>query len=303
MTVMKTILASDPNPVKPRYVPPPGACDAHCHVFGPGARFPYAPNRSYTPPDAPKEKLAALHRHLGLTRAVLVQASCHGTDNSAMLDAIASSNGALRGVGMVGKDVTDRELEALHAGGVRGARFNFVAHLGGAPDLKVVAGVLARIAPLGWHVVLHLDAGDILTYRDFLDRLRIPFVIDHMGRIDARHGLAQKPFRLLLELMKNELAWVKVSGPERISSTGKPFHDAIPFARTLIEAAADRVLWGTDFPHPNVKQMPNDGELVDLFAAMCDDAVLRRKILIDNPLDTYPRLAELAVAGSEEHRA
>jgi len=287
MTRMKTILAPDPNPVKPRYAPPPGACDAHCHVFGPGARFPYASNRSYTPPDAPKEKLAALHRHLGLSRAVLVQASCHGTDNSAMLDAIASSNGALRGVGMVSKDVTDGELEALHAGGVCGARFNFVAHLGGAPDLKVVENVLARIAPLGWHVVLHLDAGDILTYRDFFDHLRIPFVIDHMGRIEAKHGLDQKPFRLLLELMKNELAWVKVSGPERISSAGKPFHDAIPFARTLIEAAPDRVLWGTDFPHPNVKVMPNDGELVDLFAAFCPDEAWRRKVLIDNPTRLY----------------
>ncbi|MEK7876507.1 MAG: amidohydrolase family protein [Pseudomonadota bacterium] len=283
----KTILAPDPNPVKPRYAPPPGACDAHCHVFGPGARFPYASNRSYTPPDAPKEKLAALHRHLGFTRAVLVQASCHGTDNSAMLDAIASSNGAWRGVGMVGRDVTEQELAKLHASGVRGARFNFVAHLGGAPDLTVIDSVVARIAPLGWHLQLHLDAGDILTYREFLHRLRVPFIIDHMGRIVAQHGFDQKPFQLLLELMKNELAWVKVSGPERISSTGKPFHDAIPFARTLIEAAPDRVLWGTDFPHPNVKQMPNDGELVDLFATMCDDEALRRKILIDNPTRLY----------------
>lgn len=284
---MKSIAAPDPDPVKPKYVPPPGACDAHCHVFGPGARFPYAANRSYTPPDAPKEKLAALHKHLGLSRAVLVQASCHGADNSAVLDAIASSNGAWRGVGMVGKDVTDQELETLHAGGVRGVRFNFVAHLGGAPDLKAVEGVLARIAPLGWHVVLHLDAGDILTYRDFLNRLRVPFVIDHMGRVVAKHGLEQQPFRLLLELMRNELAWVKVSGPERISSAGKPFHDAIPFARTLIETAPERVLWGTDFPHPNVKAMPNDGELVDLFSAFCDDDALRRKILIDNPTRLY----------------
>jgi 2-pyrone-4,6-dicarboxylate lactonase len=284
---MQSILAPDPNPVKPKYAPPPGACDAHCHVFGPGDRFPYAPNRTYTPPDAPKEKLAALHKHLGLSRAVLVQASCHGTDNSAVLDAIAWSKGAWRGVAMVGKDVTERELDRLHAGGVRGARFNFVAHLGGAPDLKTVNSVLARIAPLGWHVVLHLDAGDILTYRDFLKRLRVPFVIDHMGRVEAKHGLDQQPFRLLLELMKNELAWVKVSGPERISSTGKPFHDAVAFARALIEAAPDRVLWGTDFPHPNVKVMPNDGELMDLFAAFCSDEALRRKVLIDNPTRLY----------------
>jgi len=284
---MKTILPPDPDPVKPKYVLPPGACDAHCHVFGPGDRFPYAPNRSYTPPDAPKEKLAALHKHLGFSRAVLVQASCHGTDNSAMLDAIAASNGAWRGVAMVGPGVTDGELEKLHAGGVRGARFNFVAHLGGAPDPAVVESISARIAPLGWHLQLHLDAEDILTYRDFLDRLRVPFIIDHMGRIEARHGLDQKPFRMLLELMKNERAWVKVSGPERISSAGKPFHDAIPFARTLIEAAPARVLWGTDFPHPNVKVMPNDGALVDLFAAFCTDDALRRQVLIDNPSRLY----------------
>ena len=285
---MKTILAPDNSPVKPRYVPPPGACDAHCHVFGPGDRFPYSPSRSYTPPDAPKEKLAALHRHLGLSRAVLVQASCHGTDNSAMLDAIADSDGAWRGVAMVGRDVTEHELEKLHAGGVRGARFNFVAHLGGAPDPAVVAEIAARIEPLGWHLQLHLDAEDILTYRDFLQRLRVPFIIDHMGRIEARHGLEQEPFRMLLGLMqKNELAWVKVSGPERISSAGKPFRDAIPFARALIEAAPSRVLWGTDFPHPNVRVMPNDGELVDLFAEFCGDQTLRQQVLVDNPSRLY----------------
>ena len=284
---MKTILAPDPHPIRPSYEPPPGACDAHCHVFGPGDRFPYAPGRSYTPPDAPKEKLAALHRHLGLSRAVLVQASCHGTDNSAMLDAIASSHGAWRGVAMVGRDVSDPELETLHAGGVRGARFNFVAHLGGAPDLAVVDQVAARIEPLGWHLQLHLDAEDLLAYWDFLGRLRVPFIIDHMGRVEAKGGLEQQPFRLLLELMNNELAWVKVSGPERISSAGKPFHDAIPFARALIEAAPERVLWGTDFPHPNVRVMPNDGELVDLFAAFCGDDALRRQVLVDNPSRLY----------------
>jgi len=284
---VKIIPPPDPNPVKPAYVPPPAACDGHCHIFGPADRFPYAQKRTYTPPDAPKEKLAALHRHLGLSRAILVQASCHGTDNSAMLDAIAWSKGAWRGVAMVSKDITDAELERLDAGGVRGVRFNFVAHLGGAPDLKAVQSVLARIAPLGWHVQLHLDAGDIETYRDFLAQLRLPFIIDHMGRVQAQHGLQQKPFRLLLELMQNARAWVKVSGADRVSTSGKPFHDAVPFARALIEAAPDRVLWGTDFPHPNVNWMPNDGELVDLFATICDDDKLRRKILVDNPTRLY----------------
>lgn len=277
----------DPNPVKPQYAPPPGACDGHCHIFGPAARFPYSPKRTYTPQDAPREKLAALHRHLGLERAILVQASCHGTDNSAMLDAMIWSKGAWRGVAMVSKDVTDKELERLNAGGVRGVRFNFVAHLGGAPDLKAVESVVARIAPLGWHLQVHLDAADINTYRDFLGRLRVPFIVDHMGRVEAKHGLDKKPFRLLLELMKNERAWIKVSGADRVSSAGKPFHDAVPFARALIEAAPDRVLWGTDFPHPNARWMPNDGELVDLFATICDDEALRRRILVDNPTRLY----------------
>jgi len=287
MSAPKTILAPDPDPTQPRYTPPPGACDGHCHIFGPGERFPYAAKRTYTPPDAGREKLAALHRHLGLSRAVLVQASCHGTDNRAMLDAMEWSQGAWRGVAMVDRSVTDKQLEELHAGGVRGVRFNFVAHLGGAPDLAAVDSVLARIAPLGWHVELHLDAQDIDKYRAYLLGLRVPFIIDHMGRVEARHGLQQQPFRHMLELMKHELAWVKVSGGDRVSSAGKPYADAIPYAQALIEAAPDRVLWGTDFPHPNVKTMPNDGELVDLFAAMCPDESVRRRILVTNPNRLY----------------
>ena len=236
--------------MKPAYVLPPGACDAHCHVFGPGNRFPYSPGRSYTPPDAPKEKLAALHKHLGFSRAVLVQASCHGTDNSAMLDAIAVSNGSIRGVAMVARRYGSRARAPAYTAGVRGARFNFVAHLVGAPDLKAVAGVAAAIADSGWHLQVHLDAEDILTYRDFLDGLQIPFIIDHMGRVQAGHGLDQQPFKLLLELMKNELAWIKASGPERVSSTGKPFEDALPFARKLIETAPGRVLGAPTFRIP-----------------------------------------------------
>jgi predicted TIM-barrel fold metal-dependent hydrolase len=283
----KPIAGPDPNPVKPKYTPPPGACDAHCHIFGPAAKFPYASERRYTPPDSPREKLRALHDHLGISRAVLVQASCHGADNRAMLDAIAWSKGAWRGVAMVGEDATERELEALHQGGVRGVRFNFVRHLGGAPDAQAFERALAMIAPLGWHVVLHFDAEDIEAHADLFRRMRVPFVIDHMGRINAGHGLDQRPFAMLLELMKNPRAWVKVSGPERVSSAGKPFHDALPFAEALIRAAPDRVLWGTDFPHPNVKVMPNDGELVDLFAQIVPDEGLRKRILVDNPARLY----------------
>ena len=283
----KPIVGPDPNPVKPKYAPPTGACDSHCHIFGPAAKFPYAPERRYTPPDAPKEKLRALHDHLGISRAVLVQASCHGGDNRAMLDAIAWSRGAWRGVAMVGDEATERELDALHEGGVRGVRFNFVRHLGGAPDPRVFERTLAMVEPLGWHVVLHFDAEDIETHADVFRKLRVPFVIDHMGRVDAAHGLGQKSFTMLLELIKNPLAWVKVSGPERISAAGKPFHDAMPFVAALAKAAPDRVLWGTDFPHPNVKTMPNDGELVDLFALTIPDEALRKRILVDNPTRLY----------------
>jgi len=287
MNAPRIILPPDPNPVKPKYIPPPNACDGHCHIFGPAAKFPYAPNRSYTPEDAGKERLAALHKHLGLSRAILVQASCHGTDNSAMLDAMASSNGAWRGVAMIRPDESDKEVERLHAAGVRGARVNFVAHLGGAPDMKAVDNVVALISPFGWHIQLHMDAHDIESYRPFLNKLKIPFIIDHMGRPEAKLGVQQDAFVQMLDLMKNPLAWTKVSGPERISSTGKPFHDAEPFVRELIAAAPERILWGTDFPHPNVKIMPNDGELVDLFAKFCDDATLRRKILVENPARLY----------------
>jgi len=283
----KPIAGPDPNPVKPKYAPPPGACDAHCHIFGPAAEFPYAADRRYTPPDSPRENLRALHDHLGISRAVLVQASCHGADNRAMLDAIAWSKGAWRGVAMVGEDATERELEALHQGGVRGVRFNFVRHLGGAPEARAFERTLSMIAPLAWHVVLHFDAEDIEAHADLFRRMRVPFVIDHMGRVDAGHGLDQRPFAMLLDLMGNPRAWVKISGPERISASGKPFHDAIPFAAALVQAAPDRVLWGTDFPHPNVKVMPNDGELVDLFAQTVPDEALRKQVLVDNPARLY----------------
>jgi 2-pyrone-4,6-dicarboxylate lactonase len=283
----KPIAGPDPRPVKPAYAAPAGACDAHCHIFGPAEKFPYAPERRYTPPDSPKQNLRALHEHLGISRAVLVQASCHGSDNRAMLDAIAWSGGAWRGVAMVRDGVSEKELAALHEGGVRGARFNFVRHLGGAPDARVFERTLVMIEPLDWHVVLHFDAEDIGTYAGMFRTLRVPFVIDHMGRVEAKHGLDQRPFAMLLELMRNPLAWVKISGPERVSAAGRPFHDALPFAEALVRAAPDRVLWGTDFPHPNVKVMPNDGELLDLFARAVPDEGLRRRVLIDNPARLY----------------
>lgn len=286
---MKSCLPPDPNPTKPQHAMPALACDAHCHVFGPADRFPYADDRSYTPPDAPFEHLVALHDFLGFERGVIVQASCHGTDNTAMIDAIGRGNGRYRGIAIVDDHIDGNGLDALHEGGVRGVRFNFVKHLGGAPDMGVFNRVLERIETMGWHVVLHLDATDIVELQDVLKRIRVPFVIDHMGRVRAQDGLEQEPFRLLVQLMHdNPLAWVKVCGAERVSAGKRPFEDAIPYAQTLIETAPDRVLWGTDFPHPNIsKDMPNDGGLVDLMFRFCPDEGLRQKLLVDNPARLY----------------
>jgi 2-pyrone-4,6-dicarboxylate lactonase len=278
----------DPDTRTPRYRLPPGACDAHCHVFGPAGRYPYAPGRTYTPPDAPLAELQRVHRILGVERAVIVQASCHGSDNTAMLDAIAASGGAYRGIAILDGSEPDAELARLDAGGIRGVRFNFVRHLGGAPDLEIFDSVIRRIEPLGWHVVLHLDAEDIEEHAPRIGRLRVPFVIDHMGRVKARGGLDQAPFRALLRLMENPLAWVKVCGAERVSSAGAPFTDAVPFAAALLDAAPERVLWGTDWPHPNIAgDMPNDGDLVDLFPQVTADAGLRRQVLVENPTRLY----------------
>ncbi|HZD89773.1 MAG TPA: amidohydrolase family protein, partial [Pseudolabrys sp.] len=247
---------------KPRFKPPPGATDAHCHVFGPGDRFPYAPGRRYTPADAPKEMLRALHDHLGIDRAVIVQASCHGTDNAAMLDCIASDPARYRGVAIVDDTFTDQDFDALDAGGVRGVRFNFVKHLVGAPDMGVFARVIDRIKGRGWHVVLHLDAPSIAPLSDMIRKLPLPFVIDHMGRVPGKDGVDQPPLRALLDLAKLENCWIKVCGAERISFP--PYAEAVPIAHAIVEAAPTRVLWGTDFPHPNATHEADEADLVDL---------------------------------------
>jgi predicted TIM-barrel fold metal-dependent hydrolase len=264
---------------------PADACDAHCHVFGPASTFPYAPERRYTPADAPKEALAALHERLGVTRAVIVQASCHGRDNRAMLDAIAADPARRRGVAIVDDTFDAATLARLHDGGVRGVRFNFVRHLGGAPDLAIVGRVLERVRGLGWHVVLHLDAADIEALMGFITGLPMPFVIDHMGRVPSADGLGQAPFRALLELARRDNCWIKVCGAERISRP--PYAAAVPFARALIEASPTRVLWGSDFPHPNLEHAVDEADLVDLIPAIAPEARAQRRLLVDNPAQLY----------------
>jgi predicted TIM-barrel fold metal-dependent hydrolase len=281
-------MAPDPDTKVPAFRAPPGACDAHCHIFGPGAVYPYSPTRSYTPPDAPLAHFKQLQATLGLERAVLVNASCHGNDNTVILDAIAQSGGKYRGVANVGGDVSDAELAQLNSGGVRGIRFNFVKHLGGTPDMAVFDELVHRVAPLGWHVVLHFDAADLLDFGNMLRELPVPFVIDHMGRVPTKDGLDQRPFRILLDTAQMENCWIKICGAERISSAGPPFTDAVPFAQAVLEVTPDRALWGTDWPHPNIKKhMPNDGDLVDLIPLMMPDPSLQQKVLVDNPHRLY----------------
>jgi len=270
---------------QPKFKLPAGATDAHCHVFGPASKFPYAAGRRYTPEDAPKEMLRALHDYLGVERSVIVQASCHGKDNTAMLDCIASDPKRYRGVAIVDDSFSDNDYDTLHAGGVRGVRFNFVKHLGGAPDMGVFDSVIERIAPRGWHVVLHLDAPDIIPLSPMMRKLPLPFVIDHMGRVPAKDGVDQPPFRALLELSRLENCWIKVCGAERISMP--PYAEAVPIAHALVEAAPQRVLWGTDFPHPNATHEADEADLVDLVPQYAADALAQQRLLVDNPARLY----------------
>lgn len=286
-----------PAPSRPRFVPPPGSVDAHCHVFGPGAEFPFAPERKYTPCDASKAQLFALRDRLGFARNVIVQATCHGADNRALVDACAASGGRARGVATVRRDVSEAELQRLHAAGVRGVRFNFVKRLVDFTPKEELAEIAARIRPLGWHVVVYFEAQDLPELWDFFTALPTTVVVDHMGRPDAAQPVDGPQFALFQRLLhEHENVWTKVSCPERLSVTGPPaldgermpYRDVIPFARRLVETFPDRVLWGTDWPHPNLKgHMPDDGLLVDVIPHIAPTAELQRRLLVDNPMRLY----------------
>jgi 2-pyrone-4,6-dicarboxylate lactonase len=289
-TMDKDWLVFHPSPSKPAFQPPPGAVDAHCHVFGPGDEFPYAPERKYTPCDAPKEKLWELRDRLGFTRNVIVQATCHGADNRAMVDALRHSNDRARGVATVKREVTDVELRELHAAGVRGVRFNFVKRLVDTTPREALLEIAQRIQPLGWHIVIYFEAQELSELFDFFVSLPTIVVVDHMGRPDTSKPVDGPEFAAFLKLMRErENFWAKVSGAERLSREGPPkYSDFVPFARRVVEAFPDRVLWGTDWPHPNLKShMPDDGQLVDLLPRIAPTAELQRKLLVDNPMRLY----------------
>jgi len=285
------------GPSVPRFTPPAGAVDAHCHVFGPGAQFPYAPERKYTPCDAGKAQLFALRDHLGFACNVIVQATCHGDDNRALVDALHAAAGKARGVATVRRGITDAQLRALHEAGVRGVRFNFVKRLVDFTPKDELLEIAGRIAVLGWHVVIYFEAADLPELWDFFTALPTTVVVDHMGRPDVGKPLGGAEFALFERFMREHPnVWSKVSCPERLSLSGPPalageqraYRDVVPFARRIVEAFPDRVLWGSDWPHPNLKDhMPDDGLLVDFIPHIAPTAELQRKLLVDNPMRLY----------------
>ena len=285
----KPYIPFHPNPSRPSYRPPPGAVDAHCHVFGPAARFPYAPERKYTPVDASKEQLFALRDFLGFSRNVIVQATCHGKDNRALLDALAAADGLARGVATVGPEISDAELTAMDRAGVRGVRFNFLKRLVDFTPRAVLTEIAHRIAPLGWHVVVYFEALDLTELEPFFTTLPTQVVVDQMGRPDISLGVDHPQFRRFLDFMADhDNVWSKVSCPERLSLAGAPYDDVVPYARTIVECFPDRVLWGTDWPHPNMaKEAPDDGVLVDVIPKIAPSAELQHKLLVDNPMRLY----------------
>ncbi|RZJ25515.1 MAG: 2-pyrone-4,6-dicarboxylate hydrolase [Haliea sp.] len=285
------------GPSKPQFKLPPGSVDAHCHVFGPGSEFPFAPERKYTPCDASKQQLFALRDHLGFDKNVIVQATCHGADNSALLDALRHSNDRARGVVTVRRNVTDQQLQEMHAAGVRGVRFNFVKRLVDFTPKDELMEIAARIQPLGWHVVIYFEAVDLPELWDFFTALPTTVVVDHMGRPDVTKPVDGPEFALFQKFMaQHPNVWSKVSCPERLSVAGPPalqgernaYRDVVPFARRIVETYPDRVLWGTDWPHPNLKDhMPDDGLLVDFIPHIATTAEWQRKLLVDNPTRLY----------------
>ena len=273
-----------PHPRIPAILLPPGSCDSHCHVFGPGDVFPYARDRTFTPVDVPRQRVAGLHRFLGFSRAVIVQSSCNGSDHAVLLDALAAGGGNLRGVALIGETTPAAQIAELHDAGVRGLRLNFLTHLRQPPSPDEVATVLAKVADRGWHAEIHVSGKGIIDHGDLIRGIATPVVIDHLGRVDIAEGLDSPSVRALKRLLDTGNVWVKVSGVDRVSKTGPPYTDAVALAALLVEHAPERVLWGTDFPHPNiVGDAPDDGLLTDLLAGIAPRRDHLERLLVSNP--------------------
>ncbi len=282
--------AHDLDPRRPRLVLPPLACDTHAHVCGPEARHPYWAGRVYTPPDALPSQYRHLLRTLGVERAVLVQPSVYGSDNTAMLDALAADPAHLRAVAVVEPEVTTAELERLHALGVRGVRCNIVDIKEGKGQLPLAMlnALAAKVKPFGWHIEFLMHVDEFPDLDRLLDNFLVDVVFGHLGYMKTALGLEAPGFKALLRLLKSGRAWVKLTGPYRISGGALPHADVTPFAHALLDTAPDRILWGTDWQHVMVKgAMPNDGDLCDLLADWVPDEAKRNRVLVDNPAELY----------------
>jgi 2-pyrone-4,6-dicarboxylate lactonase len=278
-----------PNPSKPQYRPPPGAVDAHCHVFGPEARFPFAPKRKYTPCDAPKETLFALRDYLGFDKNVIVQATCHDTDNRALVDALVTSNNKAKGIGFIGEEITDDELKDLDRAGIKGVRFNFIKRLVDSTPKDVMQRIAKRIVKLDWHIVVYFEQVDLDEMGSFLTSLPTTLVFDHMACPNVKQGVDGADFQKFLRFLDaNKSDYCKVTCPERFTVAGPPYDDVVPLARAIVERFPDRVIWGTDWPHPNMpKEAPDDGVIVDMIPKIAPTAALQKALLVDNPMRLY----------------
>jgi 2-pyrone-4,6-dicarboxylate lactonase len=274
---------------KPRFTLPPLACDAHCHIFGPANAFPYSASRKYTPEDAPKSQLFALHQGLGFERSVLVQASCHGTDNRSMIDMLNDAQGRYRGVAIIDEGFKAKDLLELHQAGVRGVRFNFLTRLVDVKPREFYLRIADQIADFGWHIVVYFESEHLPNIIELLNELPVPIVIDHLGRPDVSLPIENENFQLICSLLfNNKKNYIKVSCIERLTKVGAPYSDVLPFAKYLVEHFPDQVLWGTDWPHPNMEgNIPNDTLLVDSIPLMAETIELQKKLLVDNPHRLY----------------
>lgn len=275
------------EPTAPTLRLPAGACDAHCHIFGPAAEFPYSADAPFIPADAPRETLFALHRRMGIERCALVQSVVHQRDHRAIAAALRAKRGAYVGVALAPVDAGDAELAALHAQGFRGTRFNFMRHLGVGTPIEQVIAMTPRLAALGWHLQIHPDPSLIEAMTPWLLRSAVPVVVDHMGRIDARLGPDQAPFRALCALVRHRNIWVKLSGCDRAAGDGPPYGAAAALARRVLEISGERAVWGTDWPHPSHTHIPDDGTLTDLIGEIAPTPALRQALLVDNPQRLY----------------
>jgi predicted TIM-barrel fold metal-dependent hydrolase len=278
----------NPNPARPRLKLPALSCDSHFHIFGPGNVFPYAAERAFTPYDAPKERLFALHRFLGFERGIFVQSSCHGADHAAVLDALKDAKGRYRAVALLAPETSTQEIARLNDAGFCGVRFHFLPHLGNAPSYDAMRAVMRLIAPHGWHVAIHVTGKDLLAHLDFIKGIEARVVIDHIARLDVTEGVTGAACTTLRRLLDGGRVWVKLSGTDRVSKQAPPFRDAVGLARALAEHAPERVVWGTDWPHPNIDaHMPDDWQLVDSIAEIAPDESTRRRMLVDNPAELF----------------